>query len=512
MQKYKKIAASATSIALIGSLLAACGNATNNTGSSAAPGASAESSKMVKLNIIESGSGLPAPEKDFVRENLNKALNADINLTAYATDYGSQLNVRMAAGDYPDLFGVDKASLKQLSDQGLLLDLTPYFDKELKPVKTFIGDSSLKKGTVNGKIFAVAQAPQAPKATYWIRKDWLDKLQLKTPETLDDLLTVSKAFTEKDPDGNGKNDTYGLTGLMGATGLSLFSAFSPVFGGYGVPNPGEFFVKDGKVVQSLYDPGMKDALTFISKFVASGSVDPDYILNTGTQPRDKAIKGQVGIIWTEWTNLTNAQYVEQIKKVNPNAEWVQLPAPKGPAGQFSGSTDIGKTAGLMAIPKSLEKDKTKLHRVFDLLNYISTGEGSRLVQYGVAGKHYNLENGKVIPTPLMASEAGYTYLYQFTGRPDLEYLSTKFATQFPYIDFANKQSRIQSLNGFLNYPDGYSDSDAGRYISEELTKFIYGKRPLSQYDDFLKSLETTMNYKTFLNSANKQLNDLGYGK
>ncbi|GAA4849512.1 hypothetical protein GCM10023310_29870 [Paenibacillus vulneris] len=508
MFKYKKIVLSATSVALCCSLLAACGDEAKDNGSSAAP----ESSKMVKLEIITSGAGLPAPEKDFVRENLNKALNADINLTAYASDYGNQLNVRMASGNYPDLFSVDKASLKQLSEQGLLLDLTPYFEKELKPVKTFIGDSSLKKGMVNGKVYAIAQAPQAPKASYWIRKDWLDKLQLKPPETLDDLLAVSKAFTEKDPDGNGKNDTYGITGLMGLTGVNLLSAFSPVFGGYGVPNPGEFFVKDGKVVQSLYDPGMKDALAFIAKFTASGSVDPDYVLNTGTQPRDKAIKGQAGIIWTEWTNLTNEQYVEQIKKVNPNAEWVQLQAPKGPAGQFSGSLDIGKAAGLMAIPKALEKDKTKLQRVFDLLNYISGGEGSKLVQFGVEGKHYNLANGKVVPTPLMASEAGFTYMYQFTGRPDLDYLSIKFSSQYPFIDFANKQPRIQSLNGFLNYPDGYNDADASRYISEEITKFAYGKRPLSQYDDFLKNLETTMNYKTFLNSATKQLNELGYGK
>ena len=43
-----------------------------------------------------------------------------------------------------------------------------------------------------------------------IRKDWLAKLGLKEPQTVDDLYTIAKAFTEQDPDGNGKKDTYGL--------------------------------------------------------------------------------------------------------------------------------------------------------------------------------------------------------------------------------------------------------------------------------------------------------------
>src|SRR5690606_40530230 len=48
-------------------------------------------------------------------------------------------------------------------------------------------------------------------ATYiWIRTDWLDNLGLEAPRTIDDLLKISKAFTTKDPDQNGEDDTYGL--------------------------------------------------------------------------------------------------------------------------------------------------------------------------------------------------------------------------------------------------------------------------------------------------------------
>lgn len=499
---------------LLGGALAGCGGGTKTESGapSSSPSAAAsvkpsEPVKPVKLDIIENASGLPAPDKDFIKQELDKALNTDISLTAYAAydDYKNQLNVRMASGNSPDLFGVDKGQLTQFNQQGLLLDLTPYLNKELKPVKDFIGEDSFKKATINGKVYAVAKAPTIPYATYWIRKDWLDNLKLPVPTTYEEMINVSKAFTEQDPDGNGKKDTFGLTG-------GKLGAFGPVYGGYGVGNPGDFYMKDGKVVNSLYEPAMKDALALINKFIASGSVDPELMANTGIQHQEKAIKGQAGIVYLDWPNMTKDQFTEQIKKVNPKADWLQMTPPKGPAGAYDAAFDIGMTAGLFAIPKSLEKDKVKLQKVFDLLNYVSTKDGSAVVQFGQKGKHYNLEGDKVVPTELMGKEAGYTWLYQFTGRPELSYLQVKFAPQAAYIDFANKQQRVKTLGGFISYPDGYNASDAGRYIEEEFTKFAYGKRPLSEYDAFLKTLESTMNYKTYLDSAQKQLKDLGYGK
>lgn len=44
----------------------------------------------------------------------------------------------------------------------------------------------------------------------WIRTDWLEKLGLQPPKTMEDVLTISAAFVEKEPDGNGKKDTFGL--------------------------------------------------------------------------------------------------------------------------------------------------------------------------------------------------------------------------------------------------------------------------------------------------------------
>ncbi|MFH5184524.1 extracellular solute-binding protein [Paenibacillus sp. TAB 01] len=511
----KALIVSMSTLLLGGTVLAGCsGGSGAKTGSQAggkdAP-AAASSGKPVKLDIIETGNGLPAPDQDIIKQELDKALGTDLNLTVYASgdDYKNQLNVRMASANFPDLFMVNRQQLKQFSEQGLLLDLSPYMDSKLKPVKDFIGEDSLKKGTMNGKIYAVSKTPQIPYDTYFIRKDWLDKLGMQVPKTTDELLEAAKAFVEKDPDGNGKKDTIGMTG-------GKFGVFNTIFGAYGIgfsDNVPSLYVKDNKLINSLYDPAMKDALAFINKLTSAGAVDPELMANSGLQHQQKAIKGQAGIIYIDWPNMTKDQFVEQIKAVNPNANWVQVDAVKGPGGQTASSWDIGKTAGLYAIPKTLEKSPEKLQKVFDLLNYVSTKDtGSLLVQYGVKGKHYNLEGSKVVPTDLMGKEGGYFWLYQFTGRPEMEYLQVKFAKQAPFIEFANNQPRIQALNGFVDYPNGYNAADANRFIEEELAKFIFGKRPIAEYDSFLKTLESSMNYKAYMDSAQKQLKDLGYIK
>jgi putative aldouronate transport system substrate-binding protein len=364
-------------------------------------------------------------------------------------------------------------------------------------VQQFIGADSLKKGMVDGKVYAIAKKPQIPYNNIWIRKDWLDKLKLQPPTTLDELMQVATAFTEKDPDGNGKNDTYGLTGKK-------LSTFEPVLGAYGVGTPGSFYLKNGKLTSSFSDPNMKDALDYIKKMIDSGVVDPDILANTGNQDEKKAYQGKVGMIWTDFPKLTFENNVKEFKAVNPNAEWIQISPPKGPVGQFGGSYDIGNSPGMHGISKSVEKDPAKLNKIIEMLNYIASDEGATLVAHGEEGRHWNREGGKIVRTELRAKE--HRWMYQLLGREDIEYLKSGYPIKDVELTAATK--RIETLNGFLDLPQNYNSADATRYYSEELAKFVYGKRPLTEYNAFVQTLETTFKYKTLVDSATKQLTDL----
>ncbi|GAA3408618.1 extracellular solute-binding protein [Paenibacillus hodogayensis] len=466
----------------------------------------------VKLEIAQVSYGTNPPADDFLRKELERKLNVLLKMTlvADAKEYESQINVRAASGTIPDLtMLVNKKQMQQLADAGALLDLTPYVDK-LPEYKKFAGADVIKKGTYSGKQYAIAKAGQSAQGTYWIRKDWLDNLKLAMPTTIEELLTVAKAFTENDPAGTGKKDTFGITGPRG------FIAFDAILGAYGVTlgyDDHQFFLKGDKVVNTFYEPAFKEAMRMIKTFIDAGVVDPELMSNKGSMATDKAFQGKAGIISTNWSNIAKDEFVKVWKEANPKAEWVQLPPPQGPNGvQNSSPRSIGSASGLWVIPKRLESQPDKLNKALELLDYVSSQEGNLLVQFGLKDTHFKLEGNKAVITEKGRKEAGYTFLYQLTGRPEIEYLKTKFDKQAGYVDFEAKLPRINTLDAFVDKPQGYNAADAARFIEEEMIKFAYGKSKLADYDKFLKTLEGTFQYKIYIDSAMKQLKELGYGK
>ncbi|RAV23364.1 ABC transporter substrate-binding protein [Paenibacillus contaminans] len=513
MKSLKKGYAILTVTALTAALAAGCGGTEKSTAGEtpgASPtGTSAKPSAPVALNVTLTGTGLPSTDADVIKQTLDKKLGIDLTLAPLQTldDYSKQVRLRISAGNYPDLFQVSYAEMKEYADKGLLLDLTPYYGKELKVAGDFVTSLSselLKKASYNGKIYAIPRNGDAPFDAYWIRKDWLDKQGLKVPTTLEELLAVAKAFTENDPDGNGKKDTYGILG-------GEFSTFASVLGAYGVSNPfaGAFYKQGDKLVNAFYDSNMPLALGAIKTLIDANVVDPEIMTNKSNEIQQKAFQGKGGIVNYPWTGFAKDEFIAQIKTVNPKAEWITFDAPVGPAGQFDGAFDYDRPGRLLAIPKTLEKDKEKLRKIFDLINYVSSKEGNELVMYGIEGKHYTKQDGKYSLTDLMTKEGGYFTLYQFTGRPNESYLANKFPNQKDISAYAANTKRIRLLDSSVIPPEGFNKADADRYTKEELVKFVYGKRPLSEYPAFLKTLEETFKYKLYVDSAEKQLKEQG---
>ncbi|SDD08165.1 putative aldouronate transport system substrate-binding protein [Paenibacillus sp. UNCCL117] len=505
--KRKSWIALGCSVLVTTSVLAGCGGggAEPAAESSGDPGKAGEKKEPVKISITVEGSGLPTPQEDWIKQELDKRLNIDVSLTAIQglNDYLNQMKVRSAAGNMPDLMMVDLVTLNDFAQKGLLLDLTPHLDSKLKQAKDFMGANLLKKGMVGGKYYAITRIADVPFSSYWIRKDWLNALNLKEPTTLEELYDVAKAFTEKDPDGNGKKDTYGFTGTE-------FSTFAPIFGAYGMGGPGSgiFYTKDKKLMNAYYDPAMPEALKYIQRLIGENLVDPQLMTNKGTMARDQAIQGKAGIAFMGWTDIGKQEFIQQYKTVNPKAEWVQIAPPKGPGGQYDSAFDAERPSRLYVIPKSAEKNPEKLQKIFELLNYVSSKEGNALVMYGIEGRHYNMKDGKIELTEAMAKEGNYFHYYQMTGRPNEEYLTVKFPQEEAYIKFALKLPRLNSIDSAILPPAGYNAADADRYAKEELVKFVYGKRPLSEYPAFLKTMEDTFKYKLLIDEAQKRAKEL----
>lgn len=469
-----------------------------------------ENADKVKLEVLVEGAGMPASsDEDPILDALNERLNMDMNFSVVQNEYSNQLNVRVAGGNPPDLFSLNYEQMHTYAEQDLLLDWTPYLD-QMPRVQEVLKQEDWVKGMVNGKIVALSKRPFIKLHSLWVRKDWLDALGLEVPKTLEDLVNVSVAFTKQDPDGNGVDDTYGFTapGMTAAGSQGLFG-LSPVFGAFGTTQEGQFYVKDGKAVYSTEDPAFRDAIEFIRSFIATGSVDPELVVNKNFSERDKAFRGEAGIIYIAWTDMVKGNLQEQMKAVNPDAEWIQIEPPAGPGGSYDGFIDLGDTPNRYAMPKDIAPEKRD--QVLKLMDYIAGGEGLDLVCYGVEGVHYKKEEDQITALPAM-SDITWSYNYQLVGRDDVPYYGVKYPTLTEYRDFAYGLDRINVYTNLIQILDKFNIVDLRSYEQQELVNFIYGKRDMDEFDDFLKTLEDTYHLSTYKAAAESTLKECGYIK
>jgi putative aldouronate transport system substrate-binding protein len=218
----------------------------------------------------------------------------------YMSDaYTQKINVTLASGDLPDVVIVNAIQLKQLTDAGMITDMTDYFNGYstdlLKKVYSESGSSTLNSATIGGRLMAVPSQEDALEAAQylWIRADWLKKLNLEPPRTMDDLLKISEAFTSQDPDGNGQNDTYGLavtkdlySNCMGTEGF---------FAGYhAYPN---MWIQNssGRLVYGSIQPETKTALKKLAEMYRDGQIDEEFGVKDAGKVAETIAVGKVGI-------------------------------------------------------------------------------------------------------------------------------------------------------------------------------------------------------------------------
>jgi putative aldouronate transport system substrate-binding protein len=447
---------------------------------------------------------LPNPEDDYILQGLNDALNIDLTLTGVASEYERQLNVRIAGGDFPDVFASPNRNyfLQYVKDE-VVMNLTPY-ESQLSNYLSMNPDAQ-KMGIVDGNRYSTATNLGINYSGFYIRKDWLDALGLSVPVTLEQFKEVAMAFTFNDPDGNGKDDTFGFGGQG-------FGAFDPFFGAFGVGNFGDVFVEDGSVVFSHEDPRYEQALAWVKDFVEAGVVDPNLIaVQAGTEVLQKQAQGLLGMVWSQWPQMRKPEFQKMLTSVYPDAEWILVEPPVGPDGYQNNGTHTTLGARIYYVyPATIEETPARRDKAIELVDYCASEPGYRLTSFGLEGTHYEVkEDGSLEALPRLFADGGYFWVYQFGGRKEVEYLMLKFAYAADEIEQNGNAEKIELMNNGIDIPEGYNHADAARYMEEETLKFVYGNRPLGEYDSYLDTLNATFGYDRYKTSAVEQLKALG---
>ncbi|RUS46578.1 extracellular solute-binding protein [Cohnella sp. AR92] len=197
----------------------------------------------------------------------------------------------------------------------------------------------------------------------WIRQDWLDKLQLEGPKTMDDLEKIMDAFKNNNPDGLKPDKVTPLSIGFKMTMNTWMGDPSWVFGAYGTI-PGQWNVgADGNLEWGSINSGSKQALEKLKEWRDKGYIPSEAALWDENKTAEPAVAGTAGIIpgpyWMSgWPLLDTAKNV-------PTAVWKPYAIPTGPDGK-AGRHGTNFTSGVTLINKDFKHPEA----LFTYQNYL----------------------------------------------------------------------------------------------------------------------------------------------
>lgn len=237
--------------------------------------------------------------------------------------YNQKVSMAIATGKIPDVMTVDRSTLKQLVDNDMIADLTEVYEQcasdRIKEMYDSYGGRALDMATFDGKLMAMPSTACDNVPTFlWIRQDWLDKVGMEAPSTLEELEKVLTAFRDKDPGKNGAGKTIPLaiSRTIGGSYGALFQAdnIMSIFGSY----PRQWLKDDsGKVYYGSTSGETKEALGFLADWYKKKLIDPQIAVREDIE--STIVNGECGAFFGPW--WAPDYPLNDARKVDGNADW-----------------------------------------------------------------------------------------------------------------------------------------------------------------------------------------------
>lgn len=280
------------------------------------------------------------PENDTYTDNaytryIKSVINVQ-NVDAFEANdsqYDTNVSMAISMGSLPDIMVVSSQDeVEQLVGAGLIEDLTESYNNcisdRIRKMYESYGDSLKDMVTYDGKIMALPETniTDGPNLV-WLRKDWMDKLGLSEPHTIDDVVNIVKHFISEDPgnngeDASGKPNTVGLavdTDVTGECGYSSEFLLDIIFACFGAYPKQWIMNDDGEIVYGSVTDEAKEALSYISSLYNQGVIDNDFLLRTSTNICELIENGLCGSFFGPWWAPNNP--LANAVSRNPDADW-----------------------------------------------------------------------------------------------------------------------------------------------------------------------------------------------
>ncbi len=445
--------------------------------------------------IVEAGS---PPDDWFVYDVLKNDLGIDLELSALAgskDDQASKLLAAGAANNLPDMMYTSRETMVKLAEQGLLAPVDDMFAMMPDRTAKLYTEGGKAFCTVDGHVYGLAAKGGIVKRNegVMVRKDWLDKLGLEVPVTLDDFKNIMRAFTYNDPDGNGKDDTYGYGCFIEITSTEegLGRRVDPFFGAFGCA--GTWDLSKESAGLNILKPEYYDAMQYIVSLQKEGIIDPNWLSYKKDEWKASWKAGRSGLMREQNASYASKSNYAPFDKNFPDGQWIVIDPPKGPEGKSAVGVYTDTNNAVVCVSAKAAK-AGKIAKIAELLEWMS-GDGYYMIGWGKEGENFILKDGipsvEGLPDPSKAfNEAAQQPMQQLKGLAfywsDAELqarypgyiteVSKKYMSAYDtLLEMASKPWIAQAGVELLPLPN----SDLKRYYEQSLAEFASGNKELT---------------------------------
>lgn len=470
-------------VSLMGSILAGCGGNENEAAKNAAVADVDAPLELTWLNILYTAS----PPTETITQKLEEYTKTKISFN-WVPDASKEerITTALASGELADILTLTmtmmtNSSVRSSLKSGMFWDVGPYLD-EYDNLKNISADVRAA-ASIEGALYGVPYQKNLARSGLIFRKDWLDKLGLSVPTTLDEVYEIARAFTEDDPDGNGKDDTTGF----GDRSELRYSSFKTLSSYFGTPN-GWKVDESGKFTPEFDTPEYLETLNFSKKLYENGYLAQDFAVTAKTDQQQQFAQGKTGI----YTGIVDISGLKTLAQgLQDGMELVPVNKISNGDGQYHIWSEGSGVGGLMAFPKSEVKTEAELKRLLQFINDLIDEEAFMLMTGGIEGTHYEID-----------ADGAFKILNTELWQADVQPFSGSRPSEITY-DLKDSNPEKQLANELIRENDAYAvfdptvplDSATNNEQGTELTKIITDatfKYIMGQAteDDFKKAVQS----------------------
>ncbi|WP_181438680.1 extracellular solute-binding protein [Paenibacillus sambharensis] len=416
-------------------------------------------------------------EDNIHTRSVREHLNIDIHYlwTAPDSTFTTKLKLQLLnKREMPDIIPVRTDVVHELIDSGQFMAVDELFAQYASPVwkKAMKEDPAVwQPYERDGKHYAIPILDYHYNSdpVMWIREDWLEKVGLTPPSSLSELEAVLDAFTHRDPDGNGRDDTYGIAVSLQRAVNTWMADIGWVFGMYGILPEQWNLVNgtaegEGRLEYGSIQPEAKQGLLKLKEWKEQGYFSDEALYQDEEMAARMFTQGKAGIVvgpaWMRYRPL------DDMLAANSGVSFMAIPLPSGQSGKSYHRSSPPRN-GAILINKNIQDPEP----FFRYINYLYE---SGSVQAGPL-------NSLIPGEPVDVSD--YTLIYDGARVPSDW---TQIVSE-PEKSILARQAGSRLLNEFQGPPTTTMREKWGQLQQTEREVFlqiIYGKQDIAYFDRF----------------------------